>query len=141
MVNYRYSSLEILKKLGINMAGDATPDFQDTAFKLFFPVGKKATLSLWGMAGLSRQIRQRTTQNDQFHSDRAVIGFNFTHFISEKSFLETSLNWAANRQTYNASQLKRVYIREENYTYQFYRFSTQLIINLMRSTPFVQGSL
>lgn len=125
LVNYRYSSLELLKRIGIKIAGDATPDFQDAAFKLHVPVGKIGALSLWGMGGLSRQIQQRTTQNDAFHSNRAVVGLNYTHFITNKSFLDASLSWAASQQTYDASQLKRVYIREENFTNQAYRLSVQ----------------
>ncbi|WP_298357500.1 TonB-dependent receptor [Runella sp.] len=125
LVNYRYSTLEMLKKAGIQIIGDAAPDFQDGAFKLFFPVTQRSVVSLWGMGGLSRQIRHRTTQNDAFHSDRAVAGLNFTHFISEKSFVDATLSWAANRQTYDASRLQQVYIREENFTNQAYRLSLQ----------------
>lgn len=125
LVNYRYSTLEMLKKAGIQIIGDAAPDFQDGAFKLFFPVSKNSTLSLWGMGGLSRQIRQRTTQNDAFHSDRAVVGLNYTHFLSEKSFVDATLSWAANRQTYDATRLQQIYIREENFTNQAYRLSLQ----------------
>jgi hypothetical protein len=125
LVNYRYSTLEMLKKAGIQIIGDAAPDFQDGAFKLFFPVTQRSVVSLWGMGGLSRQIRHRTTQNDAFHSDRAVAGLNFTHFISEKSFVDATLSWAANRQTYDATRLQQVYIREENFTNQAYRLSLQ----------------
>jgi hypothetical protein len=125
LVNYRYSTLEMLKKAGIKIIGDAAPDFQDAAFKLFFPITQRSVISLWGMGGLSRQIRHRTTQNDAFHSDRAVAGLNFTHFISEKSFVDATLSWAANRQTYDASRLQQVYIREENFTNQAYRLSLQ----------------
>ncbi|MFN8349797.1 MAG: carboxypeptidase-like regulatory domain-containing protein [Spirosomataceae bacterium] len=125
LVNYRYSTLEMLKKAGIQVIGDAAPDFQDGAFKLFFPVSRKSTLSWWGMGGLSRQIRHRTTQNDAFHSDRAVTGLNFTHFISDRSFVDATLSWAANRQTYDATRLQQVYIREENFTNQATRLSLQ----------------
>lgn len=125
LVNYRYSTLELLKKAGIKIAGDATPDFQDGAFKLFFPVTKNSTVSLWGMGGLSRQLRTRTSQKDAFHSDRGVLGLNLTHFISEKSFVDATLSWAANRQTYDATRLQQVYIREENFTNQAYRLSAQ----------------
>lgn len=125
LVNYRYSTLEMLKKAGIQIIGDAAPDFQDGAFKFFFPVSKNSTLSLWGMGGLSRQIRRRTTQNDAFHSDRAVVGLNYTHFLSEKSFVDATLSWAANRQTYDATRLQQIYLREENFTNQAYRLSLQ----------------
>lgn len=125
LVNYRYSTLEMLKKAGLQIVGDATPDFQDGAFKLFFPIAKNSAVSLWGMGGLSRQIRHHTTQNDAFHSDRAVVGLNFTHFISERSFVDATLSWAANRQTYDAAKLQQVYLREENFTNQAYRLSLQ----------------
>ena len=125
LVNYRYSTLEMIKRAGIEIIGDAAPDFQDGAFKFFFPTSKNSTLSLWGMGGLSRQIRRRTTQNDAFHSDRAVVGLNYTLFLSPKSYLDATVSWAANRQTYDATRLQQIYLREEDFTNQAYRFSLQ----------------
>jgi CarboxypepD_reg-like domain len=125
LANYRYSTLEMLKKIGLSIAGDATPDFQDAAFKLYFQPNKKSTLSLWGMGGLSRQIRDLTTRNDAFHSDRGVVGLNHTYFISDKSFIENILSWSVNRQSYESSQKARVYVRYENYENDALRFSSQ----------------
>lgn len=125
LINYRYSTLEMIKRAGIEIIGDAAPDFQDGAFKFFFPTSHNSTLSLWGMGGLSRQIRRRTTQNDAFHSDRAVVGLNYTHFLSTQSYLDATVSWSANRQTYDATRLQQIYLREENFTNQAYRLSLQ----------------
>lgn len=125
LINYRYSTLEMIKRAGIEIIGDAAPDFQDGAFKFFFPTSQNSTLSLWGMGGLSRQIRRRTTQNDAFHSDRAVVGLNYTHFLSTQSYLDATVSWSANRQTYDATRLQQIYLREENFTNQAYRLSLQ----------------
>lgn len=125
LLNYRYSTLEILKNAGLQIIGDAAPDFQDAALKLFFPVGKTATLSVWGMGGLSKQIRNRTDRTDAFHSDRGVLGANYVQFLSEKSFLEAIVSWSAFRQTYRSSRLDRVRVRSEDYVNQPYRASVQ----------------
>ncbi|TAG21070.1 MAG: TonB-dependent receptor [Cytophagia bacterium] len=126
LVNYRYSTLEILKQIGVNPAGDATPNFQDMAFKLFFPVGNKHTLSLWGMGGLSKQLRDRTDRTDAFHSDRGVVGLNWVHLVSDKTFIDATLSWAASRSTYDATRKERVFIREQSYTNEAYRASFQI---------------
>ncbi|MBN2215435.1 MAG: TonB-dependent receptor [Bacteroidales bacterium] len=54
LVNYRYSSLKALSRLGFNVMGSATPDYQDLSFKLNFPGRKYGTISLFGLGGISR---------------------------------------------------------------------------------------
>lgn len=54
LVNYRYSTLSVISKLGVNI-GDAQTDFQDLSFNIWMPAGKAGTFTLFGMGGLSRQ--------------------------------------------------------------------------------------
>jgi hypothetical protein len=123
LANYRYSTLAILSGLGINPAGDATPEFQDGAFKLHFPIKQKAMLSVWGMGGLSRQIRRRVLSTDAFHSDRGVLGLNYVHFINERTYTEVIASWAAFRTTYEYNRTDRIDWEKNNYTNQAYRLS------------------
>lgn len=126
LANYRYSTLAILEKLGFSPAGDATPLFQDGAFKLHFPIRQKATLSVWGMGGLSKQIRNRTLSTDAFHSDRGVVGLKYVHLINERTFAEFIASWAAFRSTYEYNRTDRVDWESQNYTNTALRFSALL---------------
>src|SRR5690606_19251846 len=54
LINYRYSTLSILSKLGIPL-GDFVTDFQDLSFNFYLPTGKKGSFSIFGFGGLSNQ--------------------------------------------------------------------------------------
>ncbi|WP_207427774.1 carboxypeptidase regulatory-like domain-containing protein [Pedobacter sp. SYSU D00535] len=56
LVNYRYSTLSLLEKVGVSPWPDGfTPVYQDLAFNLNFPTAKAGTLSLFGIGGNSWQ--------------------------------------------------------------------------------------
>ena len=54
LINYRYSTLGVFNKLGINFGtGTAIPIYQDVNYKFNFPLSKSTTLSFFGIAGNS----------------------------------------------------------------------------------------
>lgn len=74
LFNYRYSTLGILEKFGVDPVGDnPTPIYQDLAFNLNFPSKKGGAFSLFGIGGIG-------TQNDQ-----AVLDANSWKNIADKS--------------------------------------------------------
>lgn len=44
---YRYSTLDIFRRLGIELDTEAMPDYQDLSLKLNFPVGRSGNLSIF----------------------------------------------------------------------------------------------
>jgi len=54
LVNYRYSTLSLISKMGVNL-GDATTTFQDVSFNNWISAGKLGSFSIFGMGGLSNQ--------------------------------------------------------------------------------------
>jgi hypothetical protein len=54
LVNYRYSTLSVLSKVGVNI-GDAVTNFQDLSFNIWMPAGKLGQFTLFGIGGLSNQ--------------------------------------------------------------------------------------
>lgn len=54
LVNYRYSTLELLNKMGLNILGDNTPDYQDLNVKINIPTKKGNQLSIWGIGGIGK---------------------------------------------------------------------------------------
>ncbi|HSF55660.1 MAG TPA: TonB-dependent receptor, partial [Algoriphagus sp.] len=54
LINYRYSTLSILSKMGVPL-GDFVTDFQDLSLNIFLPAGKKSSFTVFGFGGLSDQ--------------------------------------------------------------------------------------
>lgn len=54
LINYRYSTLEVLQKMGMDFGtGTAVPYYQDITFKLNFPGKKFGSFSMFGIGGIS----------------------------------------------------------------------------------------
>jgi hypothetical protein len=53
MINYRYSVLSVMDKLGFDVAGGAVPEYQDLTMKLYFPTKKLGAFSLFAIGGNS----------------------------------------------------------------------------------------
>jgi hypothetical protein len=51
--SYRYATLSIMNKLGINFGSSGNPSYQDLNFKLNFPLKKIGQLSFFGLGGKS----------------------------------------------------------------------------------------
>ncbi len=53
IASYRYSTLQLFSGLHINVGTNATPKYQDGAFRLHFPMTGNAALDIWGVGGIS----------------------------------------------------------------------------------------
>lgn len=109
LVNYRYSTLIIFQKLGINFGtGSAVPQYQDLTFKADFPTKKFGKFSFFGIGGLS-YIALRDSDKDKkenlygysgkdtyFRSNVGILGFTHTYIINSSSY--TKFNLAATGQ-------------------------------------------
>ncbi len=99
LVNYRYSTLEFFKLLGMNFGTVALPKYQDATFKLYFP-SEKGVTSIFGMGGLSNiNILSSDTEEENsiwgstgtdiyFRSNTGVTGISHKHRINANSFFE-----------------------------------------------------
>jgi hypothetical protein len=95
LVNYRYSMVAVIQKLGLDVGtGAATPYYQDINFKINIPTAKAGTFSLFGLGGESHikfeavdednlystndgSLRERT-----FRSLTGVTGLTHTYFFN-----------------------------------------------------------
>ena len=53
IINYRYSTLEVFNKLGINFGVSASPQYQDLSYKINIPTVKAGIFAFWGIGGIS----------------------------------------------------------------------------------------
>ncbi|MEZ4804171.1 MAG: carboxypeptidase regulatory-like domain-containing protein [Bacteroidia bacterium] len=70
LVNYRYSTLGVIQKLGIDI--DGLLIFQDLSYNIVLPESKLGTISFFGFGGLSSQIQkaEKDSSKWEFKSDR-----------------------------------------------------------------------
>lgn len=99
LANYRYSTLSVLNKIGVNLNGDASIDFQDGAFKVYIPYDDKVVVSVWGMGGLSTSKVDDEDYRERFKSNRGMVGVNYLRYINNKSYMEHIVSYSATSQT------------------------------------------
>jgi hypothetical protein len=54
LINYRYSTLALLKKIGVDIV-DGSTNFQDLSYNFYLPTKKAGTFTVFGFGGLSDQ--------------------------------------------------------------------------------------
>ncbi len=92
LINYRYSSLDLLTRLGIKVVGDAIPKFQDMTFNVNIPTSTYGTLQIFGVGGLSKISFDEERSKSDYAADMGVLGVNYILPFSEKTFLKTSFS-------------------------------------------------
>lgn len=111
LVNYRYSTLSLLDKLGI-LDFNGVPRYQDMSFKIFMPTKSLGTFTLFGLGGLSN-IDQTIYDKDNAtlllekgkqKSRLGVLGLK--HFVqfNPKMYLQSTLSYSINGSGYGAER-------------------------------------
>jgi hypothetical protein len=116
LLNYRYSTLSILGKLGVPL-GDAITNFQDISFNVYLPAKKFGDFSLFGFGGLSSQTLKASTDSlkwveddfnrysSKFYSNTGAVGITNTKLFKNQSNLKTALVFSG---TFNAEILDKI---------------------------------
>ena len=115
LLNYRYSTLSIMDKIGYSIIEDRISSFQDLNVRLFFPTKKAGIFSLFGVAGTStfEDPPERNPALWTKTSDRRAeilgykmlaTGISHSLAIREKGLLKTTLGFTG---AYN-TQLKSI---------------------------------
>lgn len=93
LVNYRYSTLSIFSKLGLEFGiGDAVPKYQDLSFKFNFPTEKFGDFSVWGVGGIS-YIELLDSKRDTTRLDLYTIGGFDTYYGTRSGVTGFSHNY------------------------------------------------
>lgn len=104
LVNYRYSTLSLLNKLGVSV-GDATTNFQDLSYNVFLPTRASGTFSFWGFVGLSNQVSTAKKDSSKWETDFDRYSWEFksntgasgvSHFVQldKNTFLKNTFSIA-----------------------------------------------
>ncbi|MDO8368529.1 MAG: TonB-dependent receptor [Saprospiraceae bacterium] len=115
LVNYRYSTLSLIGKLGVPL-GDAVTNFQDLSFNLWRSSGKAGTFSLFGLGGLSKQTLEGSPDTaiwsenlDKrypyvFLANTGVIGMTHSKIWGSRTFLKTALVFSGTENGLDAKE-------------------------------------
>ena len=68
LVNYRYSTLELLSKMGLEIVGGST-NFQDVSYNIYIPTNRFGQFTFFGFGGLSSQNLKPETDSTNWESE------------------------------------------------------------------------
>lgn len=120
LVNYRYSTLSVLGKLGVSI-GDASTDFQDLSFNVWMPAGKLGQFTLFGMGGLSKQkfegeadsLLWERNFDKQYHWDyvanTGVVGLTHRVNFGDNTFLRNVVAVSGTRNANHTDEYQKDY--------------------------------
>jgi len=103
VANFRYSTLEVFNKLGINFGtGASVPQYKDFTFKVNIPTTKFGKFSVFGIGGIS-YIEMLDSKADsssfgfggtdlRYGSNMGVIGLSHTYFFSNSAKFITKIS-------------------------------------------------
>ncbi len=104
LASYRYSFLDFISNLGVDFGtGTAIPKYQDASFNTYFEIGKKGQLTFFGLAGLSnihftKDSENLYTEDETFSKSKMlVLGTQYRHQWSDKTFSKTTFSFSANQ--------------------------------------------
>ena len=101
LVNYRYSTLGLLSKLGLNV-GTGVNVFQDLSFNVYLPTRRAGTFTVFGFGGLSsskvsapadstKWVYDYDRYNEDFRANTGAAGLTHTLPIGRRMLLKTVL--------------------------------------------------
>lgn len=124
LLTYRYSTLKLFEGLNIKIGTASVPNYQDAAFKLNFPIKKKANLSFFGIGGLSKidlivsnineqpeELYGESDRDQYFYSNMGVVGTSFSYIINNSTYTKITV---AQTVAHTGSQHDKVF-RDANY--------------------------
>ncbi|WP_205514697.1 TonB-dependent receptor [Longitalea arenae] len=110
LVNYRYSTLSLLNKMGLDLAAGTT-NFQDLSYNIYIPTKNKGIFTLFGFGGLSSQNQQMETdsskwemQDDRyagkFVANTGATGIMHTIPIDDQTTIRSALAFSYTANTF-----------------------------------------
>lgn len=120
LINYRYSTLSLLGKMGVNL-GDGITNFQDISYNFYLPTKRLGNFSVFGFAGLSSQnsyAKKDSAQweedyfyrlNTSFFANTLATGITNTKNFKNQSYLKTVLIFSGTQNGYVEEEMREDY--------------------------------
>ncbi len=131
LLNYRYSSLDLLNQIGIKIVGDAVPKFQDLTLNVVVPTKRFGSFQIFGIGGLSTISYKDEDWKESFSADLGVIGLNHLYSISDNTYIKTTLSFTGTKSYWRYHELEGEesywdFKGGEDFNYMTYSASLQL---------------
>ncbi len=142
LINYRYSTLNILALMGLPIGGNQVPKYQDLSFNFSFPTKHIGNFTLFGIGGISSLGNNASGDTTKFVtlSDRTeeklgqkvgVVGVTHTYlFKDHKTSLKTVVSLSGTDNGYGAdtvnNQLVKAPLENNSFRYIYIRGATNL---------------
>jgi len=144
MVNYRYSNLTFMQKLGIDYGSSSIPFYHDGSFKVNIPMqnGSASVFGLGGYSTTSLLAKNYKPGKDLFGTPRYnfiyggsmfASGFNITRFLNKKSYLKFTGAFSEENTSTNMDSLSNDQKTTYKYNqdkYQKYRSTFNITYNI-----------
>ena len=125
LVNYRYSTLSLLSKIGVLDDGSVT-NFQDLSYNIFLPTQKFGDFTLFGFGGLSNDKfdakKDSSTWKEsgdrdisKFVSNTGMSGITHSILLGNKTNLKSAIGLSYNTISYNEKYIEDDYTLSEEY--------------------------
>lgn len=121
LVSYRYSTLDLLKKAGVNISsGNGVPKYQDLSFNIIVPTKTAGTFSLFGIGGkgalddnAEHDYTKWDERSDAYNTDLTYsagsIGLKHMYIANSKLYFSNIISYSADRSALNADTLTKTY--------------------------------
>jgi outer membrane receptor protein involved in Fe transport len=127
LIDYRYSTLTLLHKLGALSSDGSVTNFQDLSYNIYLPTNKLGTFTLFGFGGLSsdnRNVDKDSTKWEEkddrypyrFVANTAMSGVTHTVLLGNKINLKTSAGFSYTKNGFNEDYVEDDYSVSKNYT-------------------------
>lgn len=129
LVNYRYSTLSLLNKIGV-LSDDGTTNFQDLSYNIYLPAGKAGAFTLFGFGGLSNQ--QVKEDKDSLHweekddrypskyiSNTGMSGITHTILAGKNTSIKSGVGISYTKNSYDERFIEDDYTVNRTYKDRF----------------------
>jgi hypothetical protein len=125
LINYRYSTLSVLEKMGVPVTGGTT-NFQDLSYHFYLPMKRAGNFSLFGFTGLSSQFEKADRDslkwegkedryNSNFISNTTANGLTHSILLGSKTNLKSAIAYSYNKIGSDYQYMLNDYSLREDY--------------------------
>ncbi len=160
LVNYRYSTLSLLNKVGVLADGSVT-NFQDLSYNIHLPTKKMGDFAIFGFGGLSNDkfdakkdsaTWKESDDRDisKFISNTGMTGITHSILLGNKTNLKSAVGVSYNTISYNEKYVEDDYTVSDEYRAKYdtrkwtvsttlnHRFNTKHNIRIGAITNFIR---
>lgn len=135
LVNYRYSTLTMLDKIGLVDYG-GVPEYQDGLFKIHLPTKNGGVFTVFGLGGFSQISEEGTdsigeiTDRFLFKSYMGVVGIKHAYPISANTYISTDYSTSINGNLNDGQDTQD----DTNEWYTYYKDKMQRLTNAFNTS-------